>query len=492
MKEMTIAFVRVSNENVQDTQAQKQAINDYCIKHDIKIDKWIEEKISGYKTKIEDRVGLQEIKDLCLRTDVKIKRLIIFNSDRLGRRMELVAFMSLLSECGVSVISVTEGELNSGLDTDDLMASIKFWMASNESKKISKRIASGKKANWKDDVYVGGKLALGYKVENKRVVIDEQYKDIVKNIFNIYINQGSNKCLDYLNSLGLKNLNGNIYTRQSIVGMIKNKNYIGFRMSQAYNEEIYVEDLRIIDDYTFYKANAILKNRTRKQGSTLKYTNRNEDNKYEGLIFHKCPDNKISKFHMSYTYPNENRYANLICNNCKDHRYKVKRTYGIISLYKKLDKEVDNILSSLNSDKIETELYKKKDCIIHNLESEIKIKKEKLKEDNKLLEGLNETLDKIFKGEIKFDLQQILDRVSETQSKIVEQEKSIKQLEEELKIEKSKEENQHKLLDKFKNFKNIYDIGTDEQKKMALRELVDRIIIDTNDNITIELKYIEV
>ena len=68
----------------------------------------------------------------------------------------------------------------------------------------------------------------------------------------------------------------------------------------------------------------------------------------------------------------------------------------------------------------------------------------------------------------------------------------IKQLEEELKIEKSKEENQHKLLDKFKNFKNIYDIGTDEQKKMALRELVDRIIIDTNDNITIELKYIEV
>ena len=86
----------------------------------------------------------------------------------------------------------------------------------------------------------------------------------------------------------------------------------------------------------------------------------------------------------------------------------------------------------------------------------------------------------------------MLDRVSETQSKIVEQEKSIKQLEEELKIEKSKEENQHKLLDKFKNFKNIYDIGTDEQKKMALRELVDRIIIDTNDNITIELKYIEV
>ena len=58
--------------------------------------------------------------------------------------------------------------------------------------------------------------------------------------------------------------------------------------------------------------------------------------------------------------------------------------------------------------------------------------------------------------------------------------------------EKYKEENQHKLLDKFKNFKNIYDIGTDEQKKMALRELVDRITIDTNDNITIELKYIEV
>ena len=491
MKKMTIAFVRVSNENIQDTQAQEQAINDYCIEHDIKIDKWIKEKISGYKTRIEDRKGLQEIRELCLQD--LVERIIIFNSDRLGRRMELVAFMSLLNECGVSVISVTEnGELNSGADTDDLINSIKFWMASNESKKISKRIASGKKANWKNDMYVGGKLALGYKVENKKVVVDEQYRDIVKNIFNIYINQGSNRCLDYLNSLGLKNLNNNIYTRQSIVNMIKNRNYIGYRMSKAYDDEIYVEDLRIIDDYTFYKANSILKNRTRKKGSTLKYTNRNEENKYEGLIFHKCPDNKISKFHISYTYPNENRYANLICNNCKDHRYKTKKSYGIISLYKILDKEIDRVLSSLNSDKIEEELHKKKDCIIHNLETEINLKRNNLKEDSKLLEGLNDTLDKIFKGEIKFDLQQMLNRVSETQSKIVEQEKAIKQLEEELKIEKSKEENQHKLLDKFKNFKNIYDLGTKEQKKMALRELVDRIIIDTNDNITIELKYIEV
>ena len=490
MKKINVCLMRVSTDN-QETLSQEQAINDYCKKHNITIDKWIrEEGTSGFKVPMSERKDLDEIRNLAI--EGVLDKLVVFNLDRIGRRLELISFLNLLDECNVSVISVMEGQLNKGQDSDFLVNSIKLWVAQTESKKIAERVKNGKKANWKDDIYVGGKLALGYKVENKRVVIDEEYKDIVKNIFNIYINQGSNKCLDYLNSLGLKNLNGNIYTRQSIVNMIKNKNYIGFRMSQAYNDEIYVEDLRIIDDYTFYKANAILKNRTRKQGSTLKYTNRNEDNKYEGLIYHKCPDGKIFKFHMNYTYPNGNRYANLICNNCKDHRYKVKRTYGIISLYKKLDKEVDNILSSLNSDKIETELHKKKDCIIHNLESEIKIKKEKLKEDNKLLEGLNETLDKIFKGEIKFDLQQMLDRVSETQSKIVEQEKSIKQLEEELKIEKSKEENQHKLLDKFKNFKNIYDIGTDEQKKMALRELVDRIIIDTNDNITIELKYIEV
>ena len=157
---MTIAFSRVSSD-MQDVRSQELAINSYCEEHNIKIDKWIrEEGISGYKTKLEDRKGLREIRELCLQN--LVEQIIIFNSDRLGRRMELVAFMSLLNECDVSVISVTEGELNSGADTDDLMASIKFWMASNESKKISKRIASGKKANWKDNVYVGGKLALGY------------------------------------------------------------------------------------------------------------------------------------------------------------------------------------------------------------------------------------------------------------------------------------------------------------------------------------------
>ena len=271
MKKINVCLMRVSTDN-QETLSQEQAINDYCKKHNITIDKWIkEEGTSGFKVPMSERKDLDEIRNLAI--EGVLDKLIVFNLDRIGRRLELISFLNLLDECNVSVISVMEGQLNKGQDSDFLVNSIKLWVAQTESKKIAERVKNGKKANWKDDVYVGGKLALGYKVENKRVVIDEEYKDIVKNIFNIYINQGSNKCLDYLNSLGLKNLNGNIYTRQSIVGMIKNKNYIGFRMSQAYNEEIYVEDLRIIDDYTFYKANAILKNRTRKQGSTLKYTN---------------------------------------------------------------------------------------------------------------------------------------------------------------------------------------------------------------------------
>ena len=259
-KKMTIAFSRVSSDT-QDTQSQELAINNYCKEHNIIIDKWIrEEGVSGFKTKLEDREGLQKIRDLCL--EGVVDKLIIFNSDRLGRRLEIVGFMTLLDECNVQVISIMEGILNSGQDTDSLINSIRFWTSNYESKKIGERVKNGKRANWTDTNYVSGKISFGYKIVDKKVVVDETNAEIVRTIFDLYIKYGTSKCVDYLDSLNLKNLNGKKYTRHSVLGMIKNRSYLGIRKSIAYNEEFYVPSLRIIDDYTFRKANEVLESRT--------------------------------------------------------------------------------------------------------------------------------------------------------------------------------------------------------------------------------------
>ena len=488
-KKITIAFVRVSNDNTQDTQSQELAINNYCKEHNITIDKWIkEEGVSGFKTKLEDRKGLQEIKDLCLQNIVE--KLIVFNSDRLGRRLEIIGFMTLLDECNVLAISVMEGVLNSGQDTDSLINSIRFWTSNYESKKIGERVKNGKRANWTDTNYVSGKISFGYKIIDKKIVVDETNAEIVRTIFDLYIKYGTSKCVDYLDSLNLKNLNGKKYTRHSVLGMIKNRSYLGIRKSIAYNEEFYVPSLRIIDDYTFRKANEVLKSRTIRKNKFV-FTNRCIDNKYESLLYHKCYDGTINKLHSSFTYANNIKYSTVVCSHCKHFKYPIRKTYATKKLFEELDKAIDLRLDSLSSDKIEGELKEKKSCVIKELELQININENSLDEDKRLLEGLNKTLDDIFKGKLKFDLQQILDRVSDTQKVIIEKERVILELKTNLEIEKNKVENKNKLLERFKNFKNIYDLGTDEQKKMVLRELVNRVIIDGNKNITIELKYIE-
>ena len=488
-KKITIAFVRVSNDNTQDTQSQELAINNYCKEHNITIDKWIkEEGVSGFKTKLEDRKGLQEIKDLCLQNIVE--KLIVFNSDRLGRRLEIIGFMTLLDECNVLAISVMEGVLNSGQDTDSLINSIRFWTSNYESKKIGERVKNGKRANWTDTNYVSGKISFGYKIIDKKIVVDETNAEIVRIIFDLYIKYGTSKCVDYLDSLNLKNLNGKKYTRHSVLGMIKNRSYLGIRKSIAYNEEFYVPSLRIIDDYTFRKANEVLESRTIRKNKFV-FTNRCTDNKYESLLYHKCYDGTINKLHSSFTYANDIKYSTVVCSHCKHFKYPIRKTYATKKLFEELDKAIDLRLDSLSSDKIESELKEKKSCVIKELELQININENSLDEDKRLLEGLNQTLDDIFKGKLKFDLQQILDRVSDTQKVIIEKERVILELKTNLEIEKNKVENKNKLLERFKNFKNIYDLGTDEQKKMVLRELVNRVIIDGNKNITIELKYIE-
>lgn len=139
----TVVFLRVSTD-MQETISQKTAIENYVSENKIAVDQFIEEDgVSGFKTKLEDYKGLMEIKDMAINDE--LDRLIFFNSNGIGSRMEMVGFITLLDEFKVKVVSVTEGLLNKGEDTDDLLNAIKFWTSNYESKKISERVKAGKK-----------------------------------------------------------------------------------------------------------------------------------------------------------------------------------------------------------------------------------------------------------------------------------------------------------------------------------------------------------
>ena len=472
---MNIALMRVSTDQ-QEVDSQRIAIENYCQSNDIPIDKWIESKQSGFKTKLEDRDDLQEVKQLAL--SGKLSNLIVFNLDRIGRRLEIVSLLSLLNECSVTIHSVTEGIINNNNDTDDLISTIKLWINQQESKKTSNRVKNGIKAKFKNNPKaIIGNVPFGYKRnENNELEIDEQLKPIIIKMFNEFIIGGNNQAIQYLNSVGITK-----YKR--IQQIIKNPIYKGVRAIQG--EEVYIEELKIIDEEVWNTAINSMKSRT---NDKVKITDRT-NYLYEGLMYHECN----TKLHIDYNYANgRKKYSYYKCSKCKSDKNPIKKAYSIVKFDKIITNAIENKFKEIIiKDKLSNELENKKGERLNELENEVKLLEHQLKDKHKILEGMNKTLDKIFLGELNFPLQQMLDRINITTSEINELEKKIKINIVKLEQMKSKEDNQIKLLNRFNSLYDIYNKTNDIKKKKAIiRELIERIELDRNDNIKIVIKGI--
>ena len=132
---MNIVLLRVSS-NKQDTLVQRKAIEEYAKQNKIIIDKIVEEyAVSGFKTPMAERQGLNEIKQLAI--NGMMDSLLVYNTDRIGRRIELISFISLLTECDVIIHSATEGIINENKDYSDLLNSIKLFIIYFKKDKIS-------------------------------------------------------------------------------------------------------------------------------------------------------------------------------------------------------------------------------------------------------------------------------------------------------------------------------------------------------------------
>ncbi|MCR5613160.1 master DNA invertase Mpi family serine-type recombinase [Treponema sp.] len=99
---MYYGYIRVSTDR-QTVENQRFEINSYCQKMGIKIDRWIEEKISGTKTPDKRRLG-----DLlkCVEHGDKI---ICSELSRLGRNLFMImSILNLLMEKGAVVYTIKD------------------------------------------------------------------------------------------------------------------------------------------------------------------------------------------------------------------------------------------------------------------------------------------------------------------------------------------------------------------------------------------------
>lgn len=187
----------------------------------------------------------------------QFEMVIVWKLDRFARnRYDSAIYKAKLKKFGVKVVSVKENITDSpeGIILEGLLESMAEYYSAN----LSQNIRRGQRESMAKGWYCGGNVPYGYKVQDKRLVIDDKTAPIVRYVFEQY-GKGTPKkeIIDELNSRGIRNRNGKPLTYTSFAHVLPNTVYIG---QYKYKGEV-IPGLadKLIDDDMFARVQERLK-----------------------------------------------------------------------------------------------------------------------------------------------------------------------------------------------------------------------------------------
>ena len=212
-----------SKQREESIEGQLKTCYDYAKREDyVVVGEYIDRAVSA---KTDDRPQFQRmIRDSSKKA---FQGIIVYQLDRFARnRYDSARYKNILKKNGVAVISARETITNdaSGI----LVESILEGMAEYYSAELSQKVTRGMNINAEKGLSNGGTTPLGYRIENKRYVLDEDRAPIVQEIFTKYANGWSIKQIcESLNERQLKTAQGAAFNKSSLHTMLKNRKYLG-------------------------------------------------------------------------------------------------------------------------------------------------------------------------------------------------------------------------------------------------------------------------
>ena len=152
---------------------------------------------------------------------------VVWKLDRFARsRSDSALYKMRLKRNGVRVVSVTENISDN--PEGIILESVLEGMAEFYSAELSQKITRGMRESAMKCNSVGGLIPLGYKLENKKLVVDPATAHIVQEAFNLYADGWTvaDICREF-NTRGYRTVKGVEFNRNSFKSMFKNKRYIG-------------------------------------------------------------------------------------------------------------------------------------------------------------------------------------------------------------------------------------------------------------------------
>ena len=496
---MNVALLRVSTDK-QDTELQKGEISNYCRLNNIQIDKWIENVESGKKKKLNNMQGIKEIKKLV--QDGLLDKLIVYRQDRISRRaIEVLNFIDELNKQGVEIYATNKGKI----ETDKVGLVVSFmdaYISEIEVENTRDRIKDKLKTKNSNNEYAGGRINFGYKYnkDTKELEINEEEAVIVRRIFNDYMTTGVVTIARTLREEGIKKrAEGDRmvdFSPGSLTKMIDNQIYIGYK---EYNknfkvlengEEVrkqiltdikrqdYNPNLQIIDTEVFNKAQELKKERSAKGGGGRRL-NRSKE-LLEGLVYHRCSDGKIRKMYISYNYNKSTGKgtATFKCNDCAHFKREGQKSFVTKKLDGAVEQYVLSFMSTIDKDDIEKHLKKYRAQGLDDLEEELKSQKDIFRKFTNRHKRAKEEFIKYMDGESVFEDNEIREMIDSSKAGIIKAEKQISLLENMISKKSIETKEIDILLERYSSFNRVYEDADFENRKILLRETIDKIIVE--------------
>lgn len=202
----------------------------------------------------------------------KVDVIVVYKIDRLSRSLFDFAELSRRFEkWNVAFVSVTQ-EINTKTSAGRMMLNILMTFAQFEREMTSTRIKDKMAATRKKGKWVGGKVPFGFRVEDKKLYLDDEKAPIVRRIFNRYLEiQSPKQIARELNAEGIVTQTGKKWTIASIYRILNNYTYAGLIF---YEGQVYPGEHEAIIDCSswemtqyFLKENAPIKIKTKRLSS---------------------------------------------------------------------------------------------------------------------------------------------------------------------------------------------------------------------------------
>jgi len=257
----------------------------------------------------------------------KVNCVVVYKVDRLSR--SLLDFSQLLEsfeQNNISFVSVTQ-HFNTNTSMGRLTLNILLSFAQFEREIISERTRDKMAASKRKGKWVGGSPPLGYDIDkvNKRLVINPKEAELVKKIFDLYLekksllsvatalNENGYTTKSYTTFKGKKS-GGMKFKSTSVQSIVKNPFYTG-KVNHA--GTLYQgEQERIISDEIFQKTQEILANNRRERKIAGVATSVGLLN---GILRCKACD---STMYYIYSRKGTTRYHYYLCMNAQKRGYK--------------------------------------------------------------------------------------------------------------------------------------------------------------------------